>query len=694
MKKINLWYFLFLIPVFVIILSWFSTGKIISNNSEENLNIINAKKSAEYYSTSWNPIGTGLVTPLLIVRYPAFLLLSYFQGLEFSPFLTQALFLGIIMLVGILAMYLLINKGFEMVWQVSLIGSIFYLLNLYSMTQIWKRFLYNGMISWAYLPLFLFLWIKSFTSNSLKWPILFLLTSPIFSYTFSHPSYFFTFWIPAGIFLIFQIYYLKLKKSDIFRTIFKSLLIFFLWILINIWWIYPLFKAGESYMIENIPQWQANFDSLLGVSKYFGTFDILLLRQKNYFEKDSPLSTEWFGFYNNPLVFIISIAILFCMFLGVIRSKGQRYWAFLTSLLVIGWFISKGSNFPLGYTFFYFLFNVFPATGALRNPYEKFGIVYLLAYSIFFAFGLYFIIKHFKSKWRYVFAGFMMTVFCGILVYPVWNGDIFPPKHRLTIPSYYFETNNFVKSGSQGRIFHIPFTTEIEKISYNWGYIGEDPSENLFDLETLTEAGVPLFNNIYKLMPTYLAEHKFPKVLGLIGAEFVILHKDMTYPKVDLETITKIIDRWEGVNKEKEFGELIVYSVNKDLVKQRIYTVTSWTRVENLEEGLKKVISEEIDTETHVFTLDNLTINKNLSSNSPTIDFEKKSNAQYLVKITNATSPFILVFNNTFDKLWQATIYGEPITDHFIVNGFANGWLIDKKGTFELEISLKIWPWD
>lgn len=703
----NFRFFLFLIPVFLIIFSWFSTGKIISNNSEENLNILSPKKTAESYSTSLYPIATGFVIPLLIPRYPTFSFLSYFQDLGFPPFLIQALFLGIIMLVGIMAMYLLINKGFEMVWQVAIIGSLFYLLNLYSMTQIWKRFLYNGMISWAYLPLFLCLWIKSFTPNSLKWPILFLITSPIFSYTFGHPAYFFTFWIPAGIFLIFQIFHFKLKKLDILKLIFRSIVIFFLWILVNIWWLYPLFKGGGSYITESVPNWQANFDSLRGVSRHFALSDILLLRQTAYFVKESLLSSEWFDFYNHPLVFAISIIILFYFLFGVIKSRKQKYWGYLSSLLAIGLFISKGSNFPLGHTFFYWLFRIFPASAALRNPYEKFGIVYLLSYSIFFAFGFYFMIRRLKSRWRYLFTSFLAILFFGVLVYPMWNGDIFPPKDRITIPTDYIDANNYLKnqmtSAIPNRVFHIPFLLQLETLRYSWGYRGEEPSANLFELEPASQLGAPIYNLFYQAFSKHLEDEKFPRILGLIGVQNIILHKDSIYPKIDVDKTKKIIGEWHGMQSNKEFNLLVIYSLDQELIKPRIFTANSFIVVQSQEEGISKILDGTIDYKNTVFILSeaknsllretqkNLPISDLGSSN---ISFNKKSNSSYSVHVKDARTPFILVLNNAFDNAWQARTESTVFDKHFIANGFANGWLVEKKGIYDIDIKLKIWPWD
>ena len=63
--------------------------------------------------------------------------------------------------------------------------------------------------------------------------------------------------------------------------------------------------------------------------------------------------------------------------------------------------------------------------------------------------------------------------------------------------------------------------------------------------------------------------------------------------------------------------------------------------------------------------------------------------------------PFMLVFSETFDKGW-VPYYGEPNwveafyteripeNNHFLVNGYANGWYINKTGS--TMITLYFWP--
>ena len=82
---------------------------------------------------------------------------------------------------------------------------------------------------------------------------------------------------------------------------------------------------------------------------------------------------------------------------------------------------------------------------------------------------------------------------------------------------------------------------------------------------------------------------------------------------------------------------------------------------------------------------------EDLGESPPGIGFQELGPSEYQVSVTNATSPFLLVFETTFDNNWQlfsgSSHYGVPIaTDHLRVDGYANGWVIKIPGTYTLTI--------
>lgn len=688
---------LVLIPLvsIIIISSWFKEGKIISNTSEEELNIYHSRKTAENFSTAWNPVGTGYKTPFPVARSPVFFILGLGEQYGIPVFLRQALLLYFLMVAGVFSTYLLMRKVFNQSLVISLIGAFFYLLNVYSMTQVWKRFLYHGIFAWAYLPLFLFFWIKWIESNRIKWLIFFLLSSMLFSYTYSQPTNIFTIWIPAGLFVLVKLWQSRLKIKGIPTILLGSITGFILWGLVNIWWLYPTLTLGSSWedTIKEIrgEDWQYHFNSLKAVSKDFPSWEVLLLRQKWYLNS----SNDFVNYYHNPIIILISILVLFIVILAIIKVKSYPYRVFLLILTFVGFFISKGANFPFGHTFFYLIFSNLTFTGAFRNPYEKFGIVWLLGYSVLFSLGFSKFLSLLRPKNRYLIGIVTLFLILGILVLPFWNGEVFPKKHRLTVPEYYNEVNSYLNQNSEGRLFHIPFSLTLENSIYTWGFVGGDPSPFLFDLESITKPEMPKYHKIAVLLPKYLSDKQFPKIMHLLGVSDIVLHKDIIYPSVNINQITKSIEGWEGIENKREFGELVIYALNKELIRPRIYVAKSIVSIQSIEEGLLKILSSKDEKNNLIFVAPQHPQILNIQTNNiPKINFKKISNDHYLVEVKQTIEPFILVLNNTFDKFWQAKIEKSIVDKHFIVNGFANGWLIEKRGDYMIDIKLKVWPWD
>lgn len=75
---------------------------------------------------------------------------------------------------------------------------------------------------------------------------------------------------------------------------------------------------------------------------------------------------------------------------------------------------------------------------------------------------------------------------------------------------------------------------------------------------------------------------------------------------------------------------------------------------------------------------------------APYISFQKINSAQYLVHIRNASEPFFLMFPESYHPLWTATYMDTntiiPSKYHFFVNGYANGWYINKRGNYDITI--------
>ena len=94
---------------------------------------------------------------------------------------------------------------------------------------------------------------------------------------------------------------------------------------------------------------------------------------------------------------------------------------------------------------------------------------------------------------------------------------------------------------------------------------------------------------------------------------------------------------------------------------------------------------------------------------TPQISFNKINPTKYVVDIKNASEPYYLVFSESFSPDWKVYIqqgkilgnifqewFQKPIAEdqHFIVNGYANGWRItpkDSQGKTNYTIIIEYW---
>lgn len=85
----------------------------------------------------------------------------------------------------------------------------------------------------------------------------------------------------------------------------------------------------------------------------------------------------------------------------------------------------------------------------------------------------------------------------------------------------------------------------------------------------------------------------------------------------------------------------------------------------------------------------------NISQNviPPSIKYTKISPIKYSLEVEGVSSPFILVLNQRYDPLWRINAVDvspkdtSQDYDHFVINGYANAWKIDKGGKFTIEYS-------
>jgi hypothetical protein len=76
---------------------------------------------------------------------------------------------------------------------------------------------------------------------------------------------------------------------------------------------------------------------------------------------------------------------------------------------------------------------------------------------------------------------------------------------------------------------------------------------------------------------------------------------------------------------------------------------------------------------------------ENYSTGDTSLTYEQINPTKYTVQV-NTSKPFFLVFSESFDTGWVASINGQQIPGkyHLMVDGFANGWYVNRTGSFSI----------
>jgi hypothetical protein len=645
----------FVVICFLLVAFWYK-GVDFYGGGEEGLSLWRPGKSFLTAKNVWLDVGLGYSSPFIMPRVTFYAITALLNNVISSKSIQQ-LFFVVSMLTAFSGTYLLVKNFVKNNTSLAIFSGLFYIFNLYTQSQIFARFVYTGIIAWAFIPILLYLFAKWIKEGRFKHLIFFLIINLLASHSYSHPSYILIIWSLLGLwYLIFM-----LKSPNKLSQTKRFLGVLILWTATNIWWIYPMLKlAGSVAGNPSIRGWEYDYSTLQGLSRDFTSFDIFLLRQKYYFEK----SGYWNQFYKTVVAYILSISGLFLMATGMFKKRFIKNKKYFVLLLFIGWFLSKGANFPFGNIFYKNLFRLLPYLGVFRNSYEKIGVIFLLPYAIFFAVGVLSIANLLNKEFKVVFQILVILLITGFLVWPMWTGNVFSSLAKVSVPEDYEKTNEFLnKFDSDLKVLSLPFVPG-EGVNYTWkqgNYYGLEPSEFLFDKPFVSW----IIPNIYagnksKEMINLLAENQLPdELLKELGIGFVVVHSDMNtlYSGAEsLEETDKLVKSHQELEHFKKVGDLDVYSVR------------------GVEEGLVFV---EADCQ-----------------HKPVVEYKKLNTRKYEVEIKEAQCPFKLILKNTFHDFWQAKIEESDLADHYLAYGYANGWSVNRQGDYKISIIFKIWPWE
>lgn len=714
-KKKELFFtFILFLCSFRVTSSWFTSGKMIAIG-DEGLPFYNVQRTLDLYTSYFYNTGLGISGIFNIPRIPLYVFGSLLSKLGFLSWQIQSVLFFSLIFTALYSLSLLVKEILAPTKsEVCFITSLFYLFNIFTVSQVWARFALPLIFLWAYLPLFLLLFYKYLNTGKVTYLLFFLLSSVPFSVTYLIISPIVTLWLCA--FILFLIIFLSspYKIKLIYRAIFSLIL----WIGVNIWWIFPFLKIKDGASSTGINTAQ-NLSALLDVSSYFPNSEVFRLRQLYMLGPNSP----YYDFYSLLLVqniswiiFGVAIVGLASTFYRIIKNKDETYQRsgllFFFIVFILGWFISKGSNPPFGAVFYQFIFEKIPILQIFRNPYEKFGVVFVLGYAAIFSVGLQFLKNKFILS-QYLIVGIFIYLSCIFLVKPLWDGTLFQNTTYVQVPSYYESANDYINKNSVNdeRIFELPYLVG-SGIKYDWGYAGEQPSEFLFDHASVSRTvSNSLIDKFYEMLhkPEFFKEStNYTNILSIMNVKYIALHKDINTNKHDKNLVLanesqegvnetrQIILNWKDITHDRDFEKIELFSIKSESIPGRVYLSDKSIQVANLEDAFKTFTSSMFTplTDTVFVTQQNNSELPAAELQIPEYSINKISNSHYSLKIKKSQKPFILVLANNYSDSWIVRMNGQTAVNHFIVNGYANGWFIDEKGDYTIETKFVVWPWD
>ena len=569
-RYLNLPVLLVVFITLLLIVIWFKGGYLMGS-SESALPFYDLNRYFNITSHAWAYPVLGNATGIFTASAPTYYILGLIQKVGIQGFVIEAFVFWFLLLVGGLFMYYLTRLLFKDIdKRFALLAALFYIFNLFTLVNIWQRFLYNYIFFWSLLPLFLYLYLSGLIKKKFIYALLIPIVILIFSYTLTSTPFLI---ILISLAIYTSLFYLFFKKYDLLFLLKFNFVIGFLFLLTNAWWISQLmsflFSSSYEVSVKNFFSSQGNIDTLNVLSRSLGKLiNITRLYHGTFFSQtDSWLKV--FGLFPLSLIFFIIPTVIFST---LIKHKRKFSVLYLSGLYLIAIFLSKGSNPPFGDLYSLF-FSKYTYLQVFRNPFEKFGFILTLTTAPLFAYGVYKLSGEvIKIIGRLIVFFAVMIIFVTSL--PFWTGEVLKIRtkeskeidFKVEVPYYYKEANDWLnKEAGEARM--IVFPLGDEGITYNWerSYSGVELTSNLFDVSAISyKTTIPYYSEIAEnLEQELIKSESILSVMSILNTKYILFRPDVNWKIRNMRDPFTISDRLRDnayLEKEKRFGELEIWA--------------------------------------------------------------------------------------------------------------------------------------
>lgn len=474
----------------------------------------------------------------------------------------------------------------------AFLGGLFYLLNLATIQMFYAPFEafigHYASLPWIMLTVFLF-WEKQSFKRLMLLSIVFFLSTPAFYLPTLFVVTMIVISIAVGVLLLID------RKRAAFI---KALKLYSVIFIVNAFWLIPFLYFTMTNANVNVESKmnQMATEYIFAQNKEFGYIQDVTLLRGFWFNNVDPNTNGEFGYMlapwrdhiGNPIIatagYILFVFILFGLYYAIRRRN-----AILISLTILFLFaFTMLSTSTPPFSFLNDLFRGIPLfRQAFRFPFTKFSLLTALMYSTFFSFGVYYFSNQLKERVttkQISYVPYLCIAIILLFSIPVFRGNLFYEKERLSFPQEYFELFKFFDTQDKNtRIANFPQHTFWGWNFYRWGYGGsgflwhgiQQPIlDRAFDVWSKESE-----NYYFELSTALYAKNPalFQQVLSKYQVNWLVIDKNIIDPFSPKATfipeLQDMISKLPNtITKERQLGSIEIYKVRlPDTTKSFVY---------------------------------------------------------------------------------------------------------------------------
>ncbi len=621
----------------------------------------------------------------------------------------------------------------------------------------------------TFIPLVLGLYIRGLNGDrKLKYIIaISVLWCLISSFSLFNVRGFMFQWI---ILIFYLLFFCLANRRRAGNAIVFTIILFIFYILLNFYWLLPFIVniaqsisgSAEIYKIINftrLDSFELNSSTIYNTLRMLDDWSLIANFKGSFY-------FPWLTFYQRPFLiflgFLPFIATLSSLFY-IVKNRLLRYvhFMFFFAVLLFGFFISTGKYNPAT---MWFAGSLPLLTTLFSSPSYFGGIFVTIAYSVFIGYGFILLCKCTKNGRLHAIIFFSFICLIMIYGYPVWTGQFIPSGNKILGAGRYqlpYYVPVLMRKTSQDkrnyRIFPLPYS-KLGYYAYNWapsGFNGPDPLTTALNKPQV--AGIGIGMQIANTTQQYVEAKSFFRLNSLLNVGYIMNKRDANLLHIKNNSWYVVPDQtflnslYENSKSIQSYGQIDLIRIPDSLFLPKLYTPLDIVLSDNSDSLLSIVSQKDYSTRTAIYfknqnKKDSIQFLKNKSvveMEKTILEYRMINATKYRVEVHGAKGILPLIMSESFHDGWglyltkpnnqktrisnstltQGTIQNDNLptgtifetwfkkqintnTNHLMVNGYANSWIIDTDGlcstnkavctknvdgSFDFELVIEFW---